>query len=234
MPWCRDSLERGLSMNLLHQDAPTWLALVGWLALVPAVGLALWSVRHSFIPRGSAEHAWLGGAVAMSMLWRLQVDVGGAPAFGMIGAALYALMFGCARGLLGLLLALVLHVALNGGSWLNLGLNGVLLAALPSALVTLLRQQIDRRLPANPFVFMIGNGLFATLLATAVTHAAILGADLLAQPYRGAVSLGDYVAATLLMAWSEALVSGMLLSALVVFLPQVVLTFRAERYARRS
>jgi uncharacterized membrane protein len=36
------------------------------------------------------------------------------------------------------------------------------------------------------------------------------------------------------MAWSEALVSGMLLTSLVVFLPEVVLTFRAERYARRS
>jgi uncharacterized membrane protein len=221
-------------MNLVLQDAPTGLALAGWLVLAPCAGLAVRAVRHGFIPRGMAEHAWLGGAVALSMLWRLQVDVGGAPAFGMIGAALYALMFGCARGLLGVLLALVLHVALNAGSWLNLGLNGILLAVLPSALVTLLRQQIDRRLPANPFVFMIGNGLFATLLATAVTHAAILGVTLLAQPYRGTVSLGDYLTATLLMAWSEALVSGMLLSALVVYLPQVVLTFRGERYARRS
>jgi uncharacterized membrane protein len=220
-------------MNLIRDNAPLWLALAGWLALAPAAALALAAVRRGFIPRGIAEHAWLGGAVALSMLWRLHVEVGGAPAFGMIGAALYALVFGCARGLLGLLLALVLHVALNGGSWLNLGLNGLLLAALPAASVTLLRLRIERHLPANPFVFMIGNGMFATLLATAATHLAIAAACLLARPYRGSLPSGDYLLATLLMSWSEALVSGMLLSALVVFLPQVVLTYRPEQYAGR-
>lgn len=220
-------------MNLVRDDAPLWLALAGWLALALAVAPALAAVRRGFIPRGIAEHAWLGGAVALSMLWRLHVDVAGAPAFGMLGAALYALVFGCARGLLGLLLALVLHVALNGGSWLNFGLNGLLMAALPAAGVTLLRERIERHLPADPFVFMIGNGMFATLFATATTHLAIDGACLLARPYRGDVSVGDYLLATLLMSWSEAIVSGMLLSALVVFLPQVVLTFRPERYRRR-
>jgi uncharacterized membrane protein len=47
------------------------------------------------------------------------------------------------------------------------------------------------------------------------------------------VALGTYVGATLLLAWSEAIVSGMLLSALVVFRPDVVLTYREELYARR-
>jgi len=220
-------------MNLVHDSAPVFLALAGWALLAPALILAVAAVRRDFLPRGLAEHAWLGGAVLMALLWTLQVSAGGAPAFGMLGAALYALVFGYSRGLLGLLLALVLHDALDGGAWLNLGLNGILMAVLPSALVTVLRRLIERHLPHDPFVFMIGNGLFATLAVTVLTRLAIVGACLLAGPFHANVTLGEYLGATMLMAWSEALVSGMLLTALVVFLPQIVLTYRADVYAAR-
>jgi uncharacterized membrane protein len=220
-------------MNLLHDTTTIGLAAAGWALLAPALAAALLAVRRGFLPGGASEHAWLGGAVLVAILWTLQVHAGGAPAFGMLGAALYALVFGYARGLLGLLAALVLHTALNDGSWLNLGLNGVLLAALPSALVTVMRQQVERHLPRNPFVFMIGNGMFSTLAATVLTRLAIVAACLAAEPFRAGVTLGEYVAATMLLAWSEALVSGMVLSALVVFLPQVVLTFRDDLHAPR-
>jgi len=42
--------------------------------------------------------------------------------------------------------------------------------------------------------------------------------------------LGDHLAYSLLLAWGEALLSGMLFSALVVFLPQAVLTYRQDVY----
>jgi uncharacterized membrane protein len=170
-------------------------------------------------------------SLAIAMLWTLQIRAGGAPAFGMLGAGLYAMVFGCARGLLGLVLALVLHTALYQGSWLNLGLNAVLLAVLPAVCSTWLRGQVERRLPHDPFVFMIGNGMFSTLGATVVARVAIVAACLLSEPFHAGFSLGEYIGATLLLAWSEAIVSGMLLSALVVFLPQVVLTYRADLYA---
>ncbi len=220
-------------MNLQHDAVPWPLAAAGWALLAPAVRGALRSVRGAFLRPGIVEHAWLGGAVAVSMLWMLQVRVGGSAALGMLGSALFALVFGYSRALLGLLLALVLHTALAGGPWPNLGLNGVLLAVLPSAAATMLRRQIETRLPRNPFVFMIGNGMFATLAATALTRLALIGASMLAWPPHAPVTLGTYVTATMLLTWSEAIVSGMLLSALVVFLPEVVLTYREELYARR-
>ena len=37
-----------------------------------------------------------------------------------------------------------------------------------------------------------------------------------------------------LLAWSEAIVSGMLFSALVIFLPSIVLTYRRDLYLPRS
>lgn len=220
-------------MNLQYDTAPLALAAAGWILLVPALAAAIRTVRRGFLRPGIVEHAWLGGVVAVALLWMVQVRVGGSPAFGMLGSALFALVFGYSRGLLGLALALLLHTALAGGSWLNLGLNGFLLGIVPAAIATLMRRQIERRLPRNPFVFMIGNGMFATLAATALTRLALIAASLLAGPVHSSVAMGTYMGATMLLAWSEAIVSGMLLSALVVFRPDVVLTFREELYARR-
>ncbi len=51
-----------------------------------------------------------------------------------------------------------------------------------------------------------------------------------------ATHYSDYVGYSLLLAWGEALLSGMIFSALVIFLPQVVLTYREDSYLppRRS
>jgi uncharacterized membrane protein len=220
-------------MSLPHGIAPFELAAAGWVMFVPALAAALRAVRRSFLRPGIVEHAWLGGAVFVALLWMLQFRVGGGPAFGMLGSGLYALVFGYSRGLLGLTVAVALHAASGGGSWLNLGIDGLLLAVVPSGIATVVREQIERRLPRNPFVFMIGNGMFSTLAATALTRLALIAASSLAGPPRPTVTLGEYLGATMLLAWSEAIVSGMLLSALVVFLPEVVLTYREELYAQR-
>jgi len=219
-------------MNLQQDIAPFWVDAAAWAVLAPALIGAWRAVRGSFLRPGIAEHVWLGGAVVVASLWMLQIRVGGGPAFGMLGSGLYALVFGYSRGLLGLMLALVLHTALAGGAWPNLGLNGLLLAVVPSAIATLLRRQIERYLPHNPFVFMICNGMFATLGATVLTRIALIAVSQAVDPLRPTFALGSYLGATMLLAWSEAIVSGMLLSALVVFLPEVVLTYREELYVR--
>lgn len=217
-------------MNLLHIDVPAWLALVGWALLAPALWLAWRACREGFLELGLAEDAWLGGAVCVALLWTLEIKVGGGPRFGMLGSALYVLVFGPARGLLGLVLALLLHTSLDHGSWRNVGVNGLLLAVLPALIAGTLQRQLEARLPRNPFVFMIGNGMFTTLAATAATSLALIGAALLSGAAPPVADLDTYVGAALLLAWSEAIVSGMLLSALVVFLPSLVRTYRPELY----
>jgi uncharacterized membrane protein len=153
--------------------------------------------------------------------------------FGLLGSALFALVYGRARATLGLLAAAALATALHGGAWLNLGVVGVALAVVPAWLATALQGQIERRLPHQLFVFIIGNGLFVTLLATAASSALLLSMAAVELP--AAVPLGDHYAYALLLAWGEALLTGMLFSALVVFAPRAVLTYRQELYlpARR-
>jgi uncharacterized membrane protein len=217
-------------MNLLHAVVPAAFALPAWLILAPALVLAVRAVRGPFLARGAAEHAWLGGAVCIALLWMLEIKVGPGPRFGMLGAGLYAIVFGRARGALGLMLALVVHTALAHGAWRNLALNGLLFAFLPAMIAGTLQQRLESTLPHNLFVFIIGNGMFATLLATAVTSVALIETALATGAAPQVADLGSYLAAALLLSWSEAIVSGMLFSALVVFLPAVVLTYRRDLY----
>jgi uncharacterized membrane protein len=216
-------------MNLLYEDAPLPLALLGWVVVLPWFAVSLLAVRAKFLPSTVSEHAWLGGIVAVALLWTLHVRLPVGLDFGLLGSALFALVFGRARAILGLLAALALHTALADGSWLNFGVNGALLAVVPAWTAGALQRLIERHLPKNIFVFILGNGLFVSLLVTALTSALLLAAEAAvgtAEP----LPVREHLAYSLLLAWGEALISGMIFSSLVVFLPQAVLTYRQDAY----
>jgi uncharacterized membrane protein len=218
-------------MHILHADLPFALALLGWGVTLSALAQALWHLRRQrlpFLPDGAAQHGWLAAVVSVTMLWSLHVRSPLGLDFGLLGSALFALVYGRARATLGLLGAAALATALHGGTWLNLGVVGVALAVVPAWLATALQGQIERRLPRNLFVFIIGNGLFVTLVTTAVCSALLLSMAAVELP--AMVPVGDHYAYALLLAWGEALLTGMLFSALVVFAPRAVLTYRQELY----
>lgn len=217
-------------MELLQSPLPLWPAIAGWLVLLPAAARALLDARRGFLVEAGQQHLWLAGVVALAFLWQVQLHAGQSMHFGLLGAALFSLVFARSRAILGLLAALALHTAIYDGSWFNFGANGVLFGVLPATLATTLQRLIDNRLPRNLFIFIIGNGMFVTLAATAATSLALLAAGLAAAPTHAAQNLGDYVGYALLLAWGEALLSGMIFSALVIFVPGVVLTYRQDDY----
>jgi uncharacterized membrane protein len=217
-------------MNLLYVPVGIELALLGWAVLVPAAALALYALRRGFLAESSQQHLWLAGIVCLAALWTLQVRTGDDLRFGMLGVALYALIFGPVRAIVGVLAALALHAAFNDGAWINLGLNGALLGVAPAVLASALQRQLERRLPRNVFVFIIGNGMFVTLAVTALTSTVLLLVSLAAGAPGAMLHFGQYLGVALMIAWGEAVASGMLFSALVIFVPRLVLTYSQDRY----
>ena len=217
-------------MNLLHSPLPLLWAALGWILLVPLALHSLHRARAGTALHGAQQHLWLGGVVLLAWLWTLQARAVDGAAFGLLGATFYALIFGRDWARLGLLAAVALHTGLVDGSWANLGANAVLLAVVPSGLASAMQRQIEQRLPKNVFVFMIGNGMFVTLAVTAATSTLLLAVDWLFRP----IAIGpEQVAYAMLLAWGEALTSGMLFSALVIFGPHLVLTYRQDLYLPR-
>lgn len=214
-------------MNLLHASVGVEWALPGWALLALLAWRSLRRVLAGGALRGAQQHLWLAGIVILPWLWTLQVRTADGAAFGLLGAALYALVFGLHWARLGLIAAVALHTALHGGSWASFGINGLLLAVVPTAIAGVLQGQLERRLPTNLFIFIIGNGLFVSLLTTIATSMLLLAAGWLMAPTSAAQ---DKFAYALLLAWGEALASGMVFSALVVFGPHLVLTYRQDLY----
>jgi uncharacterized membrane protein len=214
-------------MYLLQAPLPVNCAVLAWILLLPLALHSLVRARAGAALQGAQQHLWLAGVVLLAWLWTLQARVAGGAAFGLLGVAFYSLIFGCHWARLGLLLAVALHSVLGGGSWLNFGINGLLLAAAPTFLAGRLQHELERRLPKNVFIFMIGHGMFVTLAVTAITSMLLVTASWLLRP--GPADL-DQIAYALLLAWGEAIVSGMLFSALVIFCPHLVLTYRQDLY----
>lgn len=214
-------------MQLLQADLPLHWAIFSWLLLVPFALRSFNRLRAGSSLQGNQQHLWLAGAVLLAWLWALQSNFAGGAAFGLLGVAFYSLVFGCHWARLGLLLAVALQTALGGGSWLNFGMTGLLLAIVPSWLASRLQREIESRLPKNVFIFMIGHGMFAALLVTSLTSALLVAASWMARPGQADF---DQFAYALLLAWGEALASGMLFSALVIFGPSLVLTYRQDLY----
>jgi uncharacterized membrane protein len=214
-------------MYLLHASFPHYWAILAWVLLLPLAAPALMRLRSGGALRGAQQHLWLAGVVLLAWLWTLQARAAGGAAFGLLGVAFYSLLFGCRWARLGLLAAVALHTVLGGGSWLNFGVNGLLLAVVPTSLASVLQRQLELRLPKNVFIFMIGHGMFVTLAVTVATSALLVVVSWL---LRSGPADFDQLAYALLLAWGEALTSGMLFSALVIFGPHLVLTYRQDLY----
>lgn len=214
-------------MELLYRPLTLGPALAGWLVLLPFALLALRALPALARASGGQQHAFALAAVACAFLWSLQIE-GGGTRFAMFGSALVALVCGRDRAILALLLALAAHTAFAGGAWRNFGLNGALLALLPVAVVATAQRLIEAHLPRNLFVFIIGCGLGASLLAAALTGLAVQAVAVTWLAPSAART--DTVAYALLLAWAEALVSGMIFSSLVIFRPDAVATYRRDLY----
>jgi uncharacterized membrane protein len=205
-------------------------ALLGWVLFILALLLALRHLRPGFLPDARLQHAWLAGVVCVALAWQLQARLAGGISVGLLGAPLYVLLFGFRRGLLGLALALVLHAAVGHGDWELLGLRGVFVALLPALLTAAMQAALACWLPRNVFIFIIGNGTFVTFAAAALSMLAHLALRAALDSPAVHDNAADWIAYTLLMAWSEALLSGMLLSALVIYRPHLVMTYRQDLY----
>ena len=90
----KDLAVNSMTMNLLHDNAPLALVVLGWIVVIPWAIRSVAAVRRPFLPSPLAQHAWLGAIVATAFLWQLHVRSPVGLDFGLLGGALFALVFG--------------------------------------------------------------------------------------------------------------------------------------------
>ncbi len=179
---------------------------------------------------GSQVNLLLGFAVGVMLMWSLKAGVQPGLNLHMLGAMAATLALGPWLALVALALALT-GVTMNGAvEWVAWPLNFVLMAVVPVGLAYAIQRAIERWLPAHFFVFVFLTS-FAGAALTVILQGTVSSLSLvLAGAYSAGFLLGEYLPFFLLLGFSEAWISGAVITLMVVYRPDWVAAFDDRRY----
>lgn len=186
------------------------------------------------LKRPELLNVWLGAAVALMLVWSIKTGIKPGLNFHLLGSTLLTLMFGPWLALAVLAVVLMAVTLAGAAGWASLGVNFLLMAALPVMLSHALFRLADTRLPNHFFVYIFVNAFLGAGLAMAACGLAatllLTGAGVYSSNYLGS----QYLPYFILMAWSEAMLTGMVITLMVVYRPDWVATFDDTRYINRK
>lgn len=219
-------------MTLTEPILALWLLIACGLVSLAMIALALaqrpW--RELLKDRG-LQHRWLGASVALILLWQLRAQSVDWLTLHLMLTALLTLIFKAPLALMTNLLANLSLVALGKVGWPLLGVNIVITGVVPILIVVSVWRIVDRYLPDNLMLFLFLCGFFGAALSALGAGLTGLGLVMLGANDPGAVYLAkEYALFLPLLMPSEAFLTGMLLSVLMVYHPSWVATFNDHRY----
>lgn len=208
--------------------ASQWL---GWMFYASVLGWALW--RTPWVELFSdqrRQHLLFGTMLALFLLWLVRRDFASGLSFHFIGMTAVTLLLDWPLAILGGFAAQLGLLALGRLDLPALGVNGLLLVAIPVAITELSALMVERRQPRNLFVYIFCCGFFPaalTALACLLGGLALLWHDGL---YQMPPWLDDFLGYLWLVMFPEAFINGMVVTGLVVFYPDWLETFNRTRY----
>lgn len=221
-------------MNLPDNLIPPGWLLAGLLLFLLVLGYALRFAPWRRLRKPAQLHLWLGAVVALMVLWNLKTGIQPGLNFHMLGATALTLMFGPELAIVGMSLVL-LGSTLAGfsGVW-TFPLNALIMGVLPVTVSYAIYRLVDTRLPNHFFIYVFVNGFFGGAMAMAATGLAASGILAASGAYPAAYLYGEYLPFFVLLGWSEALLTGMAVTLMVVYRPEWIGTFDDLRYLRNK
>lgn len=223
------------ALDLTATVLPQSFLLAGWVGLAVLGWRWLMSGDWRRLAEPGRLNFFLAATVAVLALWQIKTGVKPGLAFHLYGIAGLTLLFGFWRATVAGVLVLLANAAFGRGHWSSLGIDAMLMAALPAAVSWGMLRMLERRLPAHFFVYVLGNGFFGAALSVA----AIGGVTTVLMAASGAYSL-DYLLASytpyavVLLSWAEAFSTGMAITMIAVYRPAWLETFDDARYIQNK
>lgn len=175
-------------------------------------------------------NVWLGMIVLLTLIWSLKAGVKPGLSLHLLGATVFTLSFGPHLAFIGLSLVLF-GISLNGeAGYLAFGLNALLMAGVGVLLSQAIYRSVFRFLPRHFFVYIFANGFFGsalTVFGVGLVAAIVLA---IAGAYEWSYLATEYLPYFLLIGFSEAWLSGMMMTLFVIYRPNWVATFDDSSY----
>jgi len=215
-----------------EQLFPTAWSLAAWLPLLVALALSLRHAPWGRLRDGDQFNVLAGAVVVLMLLWSMKAGVRPGLNLQLMGSTVMVLAFGPQLALIGLL-AVLAAVTLNGGAaWSSFALNALVMVLVPVAAAWGVLRLAQRFLPSHLFVYIFVNGFFGAALAVLSIGAAAVLLLLGAGVYGAEYLLNEYLPYYLLLGFSEAWISGMAITLMVIYRPAWVATFDDDFYLR--
>lgn len=212
-------------MNAPQPALPGWLQAIALVLALAVLALQARSAARSVAAGGTGLRVLLATALALAALrWFNTAPLQGVMLH-LTGASIATLLLG-ARPALAVMALASLSGVLLGAAWHGWAMDFLVTGALPVAVTAAASRAARRWLPHNIFVYIMGNGFFAAMLATA---ASVLAKSALAA-LLGSRSAAAYLAATPLLMFAEAFLTGTLIAVIVVYRPQWCASFDDRVY----
>ena len=216
-------------MNLTNALIPHSWRLVSLLLFAAVLARALFAAPWGVLKKPGIFNLLLGASVAVLAFWQIRASIQPGLNLHLLGATALTLLFGPWFAILALTLTLLLSTAWDG-TWQAFALNGLLMVVLPVTVSWWIYRLVDSKLPNHFFIYIFFNAFFGAGITIAAMSFAASWTLALAGDYPFDYLLGNYLPYYLLMAWSEAMTTGMIMTVLVAYKPHWVATFDDKHY----
>ncbi|WP_350359338.1 energy-coupling factor ABC transporter permease [Vreelandella sp. SM1641] len=219
-------------MSFAQSVLAPWALIFTSLLSLGVVVWALWRRPWQVLLEDAAlQHRWLGATLAVALMWQLRAQAVDWLTLHLVFTVLMTLVFKAPLALISNVLINVAMVIIGRNEWTLLGANVLVTGIVPAAIIGTVWRLVDRRLPDNLMVFLFACGFFGAALATLGAGLAAVLLIIVAGTDPNAIYLAQEYARFLpLLMPSEAFITGMLLSILLVYHPNWVATFNDHRY----
>jgi uncharacterized membrane protein len=199
------------------------------LLVVLAGGVALFFKPFAVLREPALRAPWLASVAIVPLAWIAPSVLPDGPPVRLSFACLLVLMFGWPLAIWTTLIIATLAAAasgtLPGGAFELAAWHGVV----PASFALAIGIAVRRWLPAHVFVYILGRGFLGTALAAMAAGAVAT----LLRPLPAGTSTTTLLVGQWLMAWGEAVLTGMFVAIFVALKPEWLLTWSDRRYLPR-
>lgn len=217
-------------MNIPDNLLDEWWYWAAWIVWLPLLVRSIRRAPWGRLKDSEQSNVWLGLIVVLALIWSMKAGVKPGLSLHLLGASVFTLCCGTHLAFIGLSLVLA-AVTLNGASgWLGFAINSLLMAGVGVLAAQAFHRLVDRFLPRHFFVYIFVNGFFGsalTVICVGLGACLFLGA---LGAYSFDYLFAEYLPYYLLLGFSEAWLSGMVMTLFVVYCPRWVASFDDTRY----
>ncbi|MEQ1602378.1 MAG: hypothetical protein HOP04_06190 [Methylophilaceae bacterium] len=219
-------------MNVPDLLLPTELTrAANMLALV----IIIYSLLHApwrHLKRPDLQHVFLGFIVLLMLAWSAHAGIKPGLNMHLLGTTLLSLMFGLRLALVAFSLVLVAITGFGMAGWSAYGINYLLMAFIPALFSTSLFKWVDRKLPNHFFIYVFVCAFLCAGLAMSLCGLVTTYVMIKSGAYSYSYLMYQYLPFFILMAWSEAVLTGMAITLMAVYEPTWLATFDDLRYLK--